>query len=123
VQGVGGGRFSRVQCQGAHAVDVSDVSQAAYNCAQIGGHGSLQGEQGEGVAFGLGGLKCKFLVGDHGFGRDDVGLEKGFGGLLHRGAGEATHVADAACQRVELLVKRRPHMVNVRTQRRVLGWL
>jgi hypothetical protein len=52
------------------------------------------------------------VVADHDFGRDDVGVEEGLGGPLHRGAGEATHVADAACQRVELLVKRRPHGVN-----------
>jgi hypothetical protein len=69
VWGVGGGRFSRVQCQGAHAVDVSDVSQAADNCAQIGGHGSLQGEQGEGVAFGLCCLNHEVVVvADHDFG-------------------------------------------------------
>jgi hypothetical protein len=64
------------------------------------------------------------VVADHGFGQDDVGVEQGLGGLLHRGAGEAAHVADAVCQRVELFVKRRPHMVNGRRRgaRQVSGF-
>jgi len=32
-----------VQCQGAHAVDIGDISQAAYDCAQVGGDRGLQG--------------------------------------------------------------------------------
>jgi hypothetical protein len=38
--------------------------------------------------------------------------KKGLGGLLHCGAGEAAHIADAACQRIELVVKRGPHGVQ-----------
>jgi hypothetical protein len=102
------GGFSDVQCQGAHAVDVSDVSQAAYNCAQVGGDRSLQGEQAEGVAFGLGCVNHEVVVvADHDFGQDDVGLEQGVGRLLHRGAGEAAHVA-RCCESTRRAVREMP---------------
>lgn len=111
------GGFSDVQCQGAHAVDIGDVLQTAKNGAQVGGDGSLQGEQGEGVTFGLGGLNHEVVVvADHGFSQDDVCPEKGLGRLLHRGAGEPAHIADAARECVELLMKRRTHIVNGRPQ-------
>jgi len=112
------GRFRNMQGQGMHAINLSDVSEAAYNCAEIGGDRSLQGQQGKGVAFGLGGLEHEIVVvADHCLGQADVGFEKGLGGLLHRLAGEAAHVADAVGQRVELFVKHRSHAVYGRTCR------
>ena len=72
--------------------------------------GSLQGQQGEGVVFGLGGLSHQVLFAtDHRFGQDDVRRQQSFGGPLHRGTSGAAHVANALRQRVKLLVKRRAH--------------
>lgn len=73
------------------------------------------------------GLNRKFVVvADHDLGLDDVGPQQRLGGLLHRGAGESAHVADAACQRFKLLMERRTHIVEVRPRGPAAGldsWL